>query len=60
VTVDEEMESSARIHFTTRPVNANTKDKDKSPSGVNKAGELARYKCDKSRHFKANRPDEDE
>ena len=54
VAVDEEMESSARIHFTTRPVNANTKDKDKSPSGVNNAGELTRYKCDKFRHFKTN------
>ncbi|KAN0075695.1 hypothetical protein V8E54_006965 [Elaphomyces granulatus] len=38
------------------PVNADTKDEDKIPPGVNKAGDLTCHKCGKPEHFRINCP----
>jgi hypothetical protein len=48
-----------QIGHTPRP-NTKTKDKDKIPPGVNKAGDLTCHKCGKSGHFRINCPRKDE
>jgi Zinc knuckle len=52
----------AQTGYTSRPdpVNTDTKGKDKSRPGINKAGDLSCHKCGKPGHFRINCPQKDE